>query len=791
MRDERSPRASRPGTVSYDPLAAPTRLESLFRAIVARRRRIVLVYVFLAVPAAWLTARIPEENAVERMLVDSDPDVVATREFRKLFPEKESILLLAESADPLSPASTAAVLALERAVARVAGASPISALTIAEHLRPGITSPGRQGELRPFLAGTPFFRRQCLLGDDFLGIAVDLDTSEPKQRDRTLADIEAAVRGAEASSHGTLVRVRRVGEPFMNAYLARETAEASRLYLPLFGVFVVVLNFSLYRSWRALAAILSTLGTCVLLGTATAGLFGFSTSIISSLVPLMLMVTATASLVYIHSRFVDRPPDRDVDEHQAHALANKFPPVTASIFAAAVGFAALGVSQIRPIREMGLWTAAGLLVTWLCCFSLFPSLQKLLRAPTRQERALAGHWVVHSAETIPPWSYRWRWPLVASALALAASGAVALFGLPGLLRGMPMETDQIHYIPASAPVAEDARFFESRVAGLKPVSLWITSDRVSVLDPGFLAGLDGYASAIERDPRILSVTGLPAILRLRRYAAGQGDVLPRGDALTAAAADLEELLLQEPALRAWVDMRSLRGTRLTVLTAPGRRVEIAEIGPALLRLWEVTARETPALAGSRMRVVGQGLLSEKISDHLVPTVVHSFALTAAVIFVAFFLVFRSGAARLLAMIPSLFAVLVMFLVMRVLSIPLNVATILIATTVLGATENDQIHFFWHLQERRSRGHTHEALAHAIRVAGSAIFFATVVNAGGFLALALADLPPMRQFGVLTATAFALSMLADFTALPAALWIVFRERPLPPAAVPQTGRDAPA
>ena len=64
------------------------------------------------------------------------------------------------------------------------------------------------------------------------------------------------------------------------------------------------------------------------------------------------------------------------------------------------------------------------------------------------------------------------------------------------------------------------------------------------------------------------------------------------------------------------------------------------------------------------------------------------------------------------------------------------------------------------------------------MAGSAIFFATLVNAGGFLALALSDLPPMRQFGLLSASAFALSMLADFTALPAALWIVFHERPDP-------------
>jgi len=58
----------------------------------------------------------------------------------------------------------------------------------------------------------------------------------------------------------------------------------------------------------------------------------------------------------------------------------------------------------------------------------------------------------------------------------------------------------------------------------------------------------------------------------------------------------------------------------------------------------------------------------------------------------------------------------------------------------------------------------------------ALLHAGIINAGGFLALTLSDLPPMRQFGVVTSMAFALAMLADFTALPAALWILFRERP---------------
>ena len=177
-----------------------------------------------------------------------------------------------------------------------------------------------------------------------------------------------------------------------------------------------------------------------------------------------------------------------------------------------------------------------------------------------------------------------------------------------------------------------------------------------------------------------------------------------------------------------------------------------------------------------MKVVGQGLLQAKIAQYLVPTLTESFGLTAAIIFAAFLVVFRSGAARLMAMIPSLFAILTMFVVMRLCGIPLNVATILIASTVLGASENDQIHFFYHFQERRGGASTEEALRHALRIAGRAILFATLINAGGFLALALSGLPPMRQFGIISASAFLLSMVASLTALPAALWVFFREKP---------------
>ena len=89
--------------------------------------------------------------------------------------------------------------------------------------------------------------------------------------------------------------------------------------------------------------------------------------------------------------------------------------------------------------------------------------------------------------------------------------------------------------------------------------------------------------------------------------------------------------------------------------------------------------------------------------------------------------------------------------MRLLHMNLNVATILIASTVLGTSENDQIHFFYHFQEARNAGcTTEESLRHTLGIAGRAIFFATIINAGGFLAFAFSTLPPVRQFGVLSA-----------------------------------------
>ncbi len=615
------------------------------------------------------------------------------------------------------------------------------------------------------------------MGDSFLSVVTAFPAPTPDARDATLAQIDAAVDGTKLDAVKT---VRRVGAPYVESWIERQAGQASLHYFPLFGLFVIGISLFLYRSWRSVLAILLSLGTSVALAVGAGELLGFSFTVVSALVPLTVMVTTLASLVYIHSRFVDQPEDVSKDEHQIFALTNKFLPVTASTVAAVLGFAALTVSKILPIREMGVWTAMGLAIGWLVAFTVFPSLQKVLKTPTGRAVAVRSKLYDGIIVHLPEWSFRWRWPLLVTCLVLALSGLVALLGVPGRVEPMKIGVDPLDYVDPELPIARDMRFFRDNVSGLNVVRVWVRTPPAEVTDPEILRGLDRFTTAVEALPQVNAAVGPTTFLRLRRYLAGQGDTLPQDpQAFEALTADVEQLLLSEPELRGFIDVATLSNAQLTVTFQGGDQHDYQALSDALHQSWERSVGNDPAFKGVEMQVVGESLLQAKVAASLVPTLTESFFITAVLIFLAFLFVFRSFSARLMAMIPSIFAILVTFLGMRLFGASLNVATTLIATTVLGTTENDQIHFFHHLQEKDRKGRLVEGLRYTFRVSGRAIVFATLINAAGFLALSFSNFPPLRQFGIITASAFLLAMIADFTALPGSLWIIRREHPESP------------
>lgn len=748
----------------------------LFRFLIAHRYWVVAFYALLLIPAVFYAVRVPQDNAIDRLIIKTDPDYQTSQAFSKVFGKGEFVLLLGEAKNPFDPKVIRRMAELEEALSRIPKVGVNSLLSLYRRHKGGLKGTAEEAQdLRTFAFGTDIFRKQGFVGDSFLGMALVLDVNSTAERREVMARLNAATAPFELNP-APLSRLRKVGEPYVIEYLDQDTRQTSLRFFPLFFLFVILLNLALYRSVRALFAFIVTLLVSVALTVGYIGLTGGEFTIISAVVPMTVLITCTATLVYVHSRFVDCPPGRSFEDQQVFALCNKLLPCSASIFATAVGFAALVVSKIRPIREMGIWVAVGLLIAWVVIFTLFPAMQRILRTPTLREKKAGGDLFLRYANWLPLFSYRYRYVLVPFSLVMCGVGLVSLFGFGDMVKPMELETKSVEYINHDSTLYKDTKEIERVMAGLTITEVWLQGEFGDMTDVDVVRGLSAFTQALEREPGIGAAVGLPFLLRTMRYLDKKGDQLPDDeDELDKLVGDVETLRNTEPMVGRFVD-KTLAQTHISVISKTVPYEGFLALQKRIQALWTAAIGKHPAMKDIKLVLTGHAPLQAKTAYHMVPTLVESFILSAVIIFAAFLVVFKSGPARIMAMIPSLFAILVMFAFMRATGLMLNVATILIATTVLGTSENDQIHFFYHFLEKRKNGTTEESLRHSLAVAGRAIWFATLINAGGFLAFAIADLPPIRQFGILSALAFALSMLADFTALPAALWMVFREKP---------------
>src|SRR3984885_12789284 len=491
-------------------------MHQIFLGVLRARFWIVGIFVLLTAAGIYGALRIPTDSAIDRLIVPDDPVARATAEFEKVFPEGDQALLMLEAPDPLSPDILRAADHLEHELAKIPHVEPHSLLTLFSHgtLKGEITDDQAQ-QLRKFATGTALFRRAGLLGSDYIGIALELRVSSPEERNTVLAAIDALVLPLDKAGK-PFTAVRRVGSPWLDAWLESQTGSATKRSMPLFGIFLMTLVVIIYRSWRALLAIILTLGAVVAMAVGQADIFGWTNTVVSALVPLTVMVTTTATLVYLHSRFMEPDDAPTLIEHHARALANKFLPSTASMFATAVGFAALSVSDIRPVREMGIWTACGLIIAWVGCFTLFPALQSLLRTPLRTERAPVGRWFVQFVDLWVPFTARYRWLLVGAAVLLMLCGAAALFGVPGELAPLALQTDSLAYVNPNVAISRDTREFE-RTNGLTVAELWLQTPPGEVSEPEFLRAIEQLTRYLERDPRVTAVDGPTSALRWANY----------------------------------------------------------------------------------------------------------------------------------------------------------------------------------------------------------------------------------------------------------------------------------
>src|ERR1700686_5668085 len=103
-------------------MPASPKVVQIFLRVLRARGWIAGAFLILAAAGIYGALRVPDDPAIEGLIVAGDPVARAPFEFERLFPEGEQALLLLEAPDPLSLAARRAADKLEQELNGIARA---------------------------------------------------------------------------------------------------------------------------------------------------------------------------------------------------------------------------------------------------------------------------------------------------------------------------------------------------------------------------------------------------------------------------------------------------------------------------------------------------------------------------------------------------------------------------------------------------------------------------------------------------------------------------------------------
>lgn len=182
--------------------------------------------------------------------------------------------------------------------------------------------------------------------------------------------------------------------------------------------------------------------------------------------------------------------------------------------------------------------------------------------------------------------------------------------------------------------------------------------------------------------------------------------------------------------------------------------------------WDVAATEPLPVGAVYTGIVP---LVYKTQRQLLVSLRTSIAWATVLIAIVMVVVLRSPAAGLVAMIPNIFPIVLVFGALGWLGIKVDIGIMMTASVALGVAVDDTIHFVWWFQHGVGEGMDRKtAVAYAYDRCGTAMTQTTIIAGLGLAVFAASTFTPTQQFGYLMITMLSAALIGDLLLLPALL-----------------------
>jgi len=718
--------------------------------VVSRRRAVLAAGCTLALAAAAGLPRLETDNSPRTFFLRGSPEVGRHAAFVEEFGSDEVARIVVRGPTLWTREGLVWLRRVERAAAALPGVESASGLPS----EAGEAWPPADPEtLRDRAREDSLARSFGWIGSagDVVTLTVVLAPRESRAEAGVLAALEGLLEPRPAGLEAGLA-----GLPALNRALDRSSREIETRFFPLLVAIAVTILALAFRQASGIAVPLLFVGFVELVLLGAAGALGVRLNLVLAILPPLLLSVALATALHLLTRFRElRAEGLAAQDAVREAWRDKGSALLWTGVTTCAGFGALATSPVPPVRMLGVLAASGVALVTLAAFTLYPALLVALHPfiggrPAAGLEPAGGRLGRRLAELA---ARRRGAVLLLAALSFALLGA----GLPRLA----LESNALTYLPPDHPVRAAIEGLQAR--GVASAALELVLERpAGFADGRGMQQLAFLALRVREETQALGAVGggdlVEAALRRSPDAARAiGSAEPRQRALEALRADARG----RQALAAFLSADGRRA-RLTVFT----RIEGYARADALRRQVVALAREE--LPEARVATTGEYLLLLETQRVLLGTLRDSLLLTLAVVTLAFTALLRSARLVALALVPNLWPVLLTLGLMGWTGLPLDIATVMVASVVLGLAVDNTIHTLAHFGELEPVVGPREAVAATLARTAPAYLLTGVILAAGFGVCVLSDFAPIRRFGGLSALALGLALLADLLLVPALL-----------------------
>ncbi|OON70963.1 efflux RND transporter permease subunit [Hymenobacter sp. CRA2] len=779
--------------------------------IIKNRRLLVGLLAIITAFMAWKAKDVEMTYDFAQVVSPDDPDMVYFQQFKNTFGEDGNVLVLGlQDSSVYRLGNFNELRLLTDTLSKVEGVSGVLSVTKLIQLTKDTTNqrfatapifrtfPQTQRELDSLMQivnRQEFYKGQLIsptTGATLLALTMDPKYLNSSKRQAVMKNV---LGHAERFTKKTNIRLHYAGLPYVRSTMTTKVAGEMKFFLMLAALVTSATLLVFFRTWSAVVFPLLIVGVAVIWCVGTIVLLGYKITLLTGLIPSILIVIGIPNCTYLLSRY---HYDYRISGNQVLAMVRvvrKIGLVTLmNNTATATGFFVFCFTNIAILYQFGWVATLSIFAAFFISIILIPIVFTYLPPPTpKQLEHLDAKPLTKLLEFFDYLVLERRGTVYGIAFVLCALGALGASRLQAV-------SYMVDDLPKNSSVNSDLKFFEEHFNGVMPLEIVVdTGKKRGILKLSNLERIDRLENYLRTQPELTSPISIVTFLKaatqtfyngdpsyyrlpdnsernfiLSYLARSRGAIAAPTDSAVASTAGTKTAAAS-PKLSTGMDDKLLRSFTDSLGQKARISLKIADIGSRnldtlLLTKIQPQINEIFTGTGMEVKMTGTTILFTKGNEYVIGTLrnslIHAFGLVGLIVL----LLFRSIRSVFFTLVPNFVTLLLTAGIMGFFGIALKPATALIFCIALGIDGDNSIHLLAKFrQEMAANGRrVRAAISTTLSEAGTSMIYTSIVLFVGFSIFAFSEFGGTKALGLLMSASLLITNFSNLILLPALL-----------------------